>query len=290
MSTLAEKRRALLLLRLQQKQAVEQDVSPVVPLKPTGTRPALLLVHAAGGSVAPYAALAGLLGDDQPVFGLEDPGLNGGAAERKLPEIAAEYLAAVRAVQPEGPLYLGGWSVGGAVALEMARQDQDVALVVALDTAFVDASIDSEGDGEVCPGGASGVGARGACLHGDEDGPGAGFGADVGAHGDDDELRAAFAADIAGMGAELSEAELAERFPVFAANVRAFLAYHPSHVDARVVLLCAEDSEPAYLDRWRAYSDEIHVVPGNHYTILQPPNIEALAQALRTSLSEVSKR
>jgi thioesterase domain-containing protein/uncharacterized protein YbdZ (MbtH family) len=36
--------------------------------------------------------------------------------------MAAQYLAEVRAVQPEGPYYLGGYSFGGTVAFEMARQ------------------------------------------------------------------------------------------------------------------------------------------------------------------------
>jgi thioesterase domain-containing protein len=261
-STVEEKRRALLRLRLRRKREeilaqqggapeTGEGQPPLVPLRSAGTRPPLFLVHAAGGSVAPYAGLAGLLGDDQPVYALEHPGLHADAVEEQgLPGLAAAYLAAVREVQPDGPLHLGGWSVGGAVALEMARQDGDAALVLVLDTSIPDAP----------------------------------------SNPDDDELRAWFAADIAGMGAELSEAELAKRFPVFASNVRALLAHRPSRVDARVILLCAERSEPEYFDRWRAYCDAIQVVPGNHYTILQPPHIEALAEALRERLSEVSVR
>ena len=36
--------------------------------------------------------------------------------------LAARHLEAVRSVQPEGPYLLGGWSFGGRVAFEMARQ------------------------------------------------------------------------------------------------------------------------------------------------------------------------
>ncbi|MFI6737818.1 alpha/beta fold hydrolase [Nonomuraea sp. NPDC050451] len=266
-STLEEKRSALLRLRLRRKreEALARQggdsarpegrpprLSPVVPLSPEGTKPPLFLVHAAGGSVAPYAALAALLGDDQPVYALEDPGLHGGTiGERRLPGLAATYLDAVREVQPDGPLQVGGWSVGGAVALEMARQDGDVALTFVLDTAVPD-------DAPSRPG--------------------------------DDDLRTWFAADVAAMGAEPGEVELAERFPVFAANVRALLTFRPSRVDSRVVLLSAEGSEPARLDRWRAYADEIQVVRGDHYTMLRPPHIEALAEAMRDRLSEVSVR
>jgi thioesterase domain-containing protein len=264
-STVEAKRRALLNLELRRRreeimarqggasvpEAGRTRVSPLVPLRREGTRPPLFLVHAAGGSVAPYAGLATLLGDDQPVYALEDPGLYGDAIEaRGLPGIAAAYLAVVREAQSDGPLHLGGWSVGGAVALEMARQDGNAALTLVIDTGFPDEPI----------------------------------------YPDDDDLRAWFAADLAGMNAEPDDAELAKRFPVFAANVRALLAHRPSRVDSRVVLLCSEDSEPGYLDRWRAHSDDIQVMPGNHYTMLQPPHIEALAEALRDRLSEVIVR
>ncbi|GAA1548454.1 hypothetical protein GCM10009678_33910 [Actinomadura kijaniata] len=258
-STVEEKRRALLRLRLRRRReealarprAARRAASPLVPLRASGTKPPLFLVHAAGGSVAPYVPLAALLGDDQPVHALEDPGLHGGDVEaRGLPDLAAAYLDAVRQVQPDGPLRLGGWSVGGAVALEMARRDGDVAVTFALDTAVPDASS--------APG--------------------------------DDELRAWFAADLAEMGADPDEAGLAERFPVFAANVRALLAFRPRRVNGRVVLLCAEDSDPGKIDRWRPHADEIQMVRGDHYTMLQPPHVETLAATVRAGLSEVSAR
>ncbi|GAA1293057.1 alpha/beta fold hydrolase [Saccharothrix xinjiangensis] len=267
-TTLEEKRSALLRLRLRDRReealarsgaapvppgpgSPRRAVSPLVPLKPEGTRPPLFLVHAVGGSVAPYVALAALLGDDQPVHALESPGLDGGPVEqRSLPDTAAAYLAAVREVRPDGPLVLGGWSAGGAVALEMARQDGDVGVVLVLDTGIPDAPSAPR----------------------------------------DDELRAWFDADVAGMGVEPGGSELATRFEVFSANVRAFLAHRPSRVDARVVLLSSEDSGSAYVERWRPLADAVRVVSGDHYTMLQPPHIDALAEAMRDELSEVSAR
>src|SRR5207253_6880456 len=53
-------------------------------------------------------------------------------------EMATEYLAAVREVQPRGPYRFGGWSAGGLVALEMAQQllgqGEPIALLALLDT------------------------------------------------------------------------------------------------------------------------------------------------------------
>jgi thioesterase domain-containing protein len=95
---------------------------PLVPLQPAGTRRPLFLVHAAGGNVVSYAALARRLGADQPVYGLQSRGVDGGEEPAASVEaMARDYLAEVRRTQPAGPYRLGGWSMGGLVAFEMAR-------------------------------------------------------------------------------------------------------------------------------------------------------------------------
>ena len=82
-----------------------------------------------------YVNLVRHLGAGQPVYGLRDVGDDMG---RPITRIAAEHVAAVRAVQPVGPYYLGGWSFGGFVAYEMAlqleRAGETVAFVGLLDT------------------------------------------------------------------------------------------------------------------------------------------------------------
>ncbi|WP_344591561.1 SDR family NAD(P)-dependent oxidoreductase [Actinomadura vinacea] len=74
-------------------------------------------VHAAGGDSGVYRQLAALLGEDQVFYGLERFEDAPGVEER-----AARYTAAIRAVQPEGPYRLGGWSFGGVLAYEIARR------------------------------------------------------------------------------------------------------------------------------------------------------------------------
>ncbi len=51
-------------------------------------------------------------------------------------ELAASYIAAIRGSQPHGPYNVGGWSFGGYVAVEMARQlpDEELAQLILLDT------------------------------------------------------------------------------------------------------------------------------------------------------------
>ena len=62
------------------------------------------------------------MGEEQPFYALQSAGLDNDSATQTLEEMAAGYVAAVRAVQPSGPYRLGGWSLGGLVAFEMAKQ------------------------------------------------------------------------------------------------------------------------------------------------------------------------
>jgi amino acid adenylation domain-containing protein len=111
----------------------------LVLLQPTGTQPPLFLVHPPGGIVACYQTLASHLGRERPVYGVRSRGTYG---EESLPAtleaMAAEYVAAIRAVQPVGPYFLGGWSLGGVAAFEVARQltaaGETVGLLAMLDT------------------------------------------------------------------------------------------------------------------------------------------------------------
>jgi amino acid adenylation domain-containing protein len=102
--------------------------SPLVELTPAaagaGSRAArpLFCVHPAGGNVLCYAELARALGPEQPLYGLQlaDPAPLGPVPT--VETMAARYLEELPAVAPAGPYALGGWSLGGAIAYEMARQ------------------------------------------------------------------------------------------------------------------------------------------------------------------------
>ncbi len=101
--------------------------SQLVPIQRRGTKKPLFFVHALGASPWLYADLARILArDDQPLFGFQ--ALDDQEAELpsylSIEERAATYLAELQQVQPEGPYLLGGYSFGGYVAYEMARQLQ----------------------------------------------------------------------------------------------------------------------------------------------------------------------
>ncbi|HEX7956811.1 MAG TPA: thioesterase domain-containing protein, partial [Pyrinomonadaceae bacterium] len=246
----------------------------------------------AGGNVFSFAELARRLGPAQPFYGLQARGLDGvHAPQTRVEDMAAHYVEAVRTVQPEGPYLLGGWSMGGAVAFEMARQLQEqgqaVALLALLDAPAPTAEDAQRADDEL------------ALL--------AAFAQDVGlpldrlalsaedlqlapralmAH----VLQAAQAADLMPPDVDLAQIELL--FAVFKANVLARRGYSPRAHSFPLALLRA--SEPAGDDAgdeslgWNdltAGAAEICRVPGDHYSMLREPHVGRLAEELEARLA-----
>ena len=103
------------------------------PAAPGSQRPALFTFHPAGGPTSVYVPLMQLLPSEQPVYGMERvdalPTMEGKAAH---------YLTLIRGIQPEGPYHLLGWSFGGCLAFEAARQlrqaGQSIGFVGLIDT------------------------------------------------------------------------------------------------------------------------------------------------------------
>jgi thioesterase domain-containing protein len=116
------------------------DRSTVVPLRNVkGTLPPLFIVHGVGGNVLGFYSLAKCLGPDQPVYAIQAQALlPNREALLSLEDMAAQYVADMRAVSPTGPYHLLGFSFGGLVAYEIAQQlhaaGLEVGLVGMLDT------------------------------------------------------------------------------------------------------------------------------------------------------------
>lgn len=112
--------------------------SSLVPLQTRGTKRPFFCVHPAGGHVFYYRDLSRYLGSDRPFYGLQAQGFNRGETVfTRVEDMARFYLETIREVQPEGALQIGGWSFGGVVAFEMARQlleqGEEVGLLAMLD-------------------------------------------------------------------------------------------------------------------------------------------------------------
>jgi len=83
----------------------------------------IFLVAGMFGNVLNLRHLADLLGKDRPFYALQARGLYGGdEPHESFTEMAADYLAEVRRVQPTGPYLFAGYSGGGICAFEMAQQ------------------------------------------------------------------------------------------------------------------------------------------------------------------------
>ncbi|MCQ4122383.1 non-ribosomal peptide synthetase [Rhodococcus tibetensis] len=118
--------------------AIDAALRVLVPLHPGGSRPPLFCVHAGIGLAWAYTSLVRHLSPDRPVYGLQLPALSGGPNYESIEELARRYVDEVKAIQPNGPYHLLGWSLGGTIAHAMAtalRCDGDeVAALVLLDS------------------------------------------------------------------------------------------------------------------------------------------------------------
>ncbi|MBS7529946.1 amino acid adenylation domain-containing protein [Hazenella sp. IB182353] len=116
----------------------QSSLEVLLPLREKGERSPLFCVHPAGGLSWCYAGLMSSLGREYPIYGLQARGI---ARKSDLPQsinqMAEEYIRQIKTVQPEGPYYLLGWSLGGNVIHAMATHLQalgdEVALVAMLD-------------------------------------------------------------------------------------------------------------------------------------------------------------
>jgi len=95
---------------------------PLVPIQ-GGTGQASFWLHGAPGDASWVTRLADSLPGDAPVYGIEARGVNGkDAPRRSVAAMARDYVTAIRRAQAHGPYRLGGYSGGGVIAYEMARQ------------------------------------------------------------------------------------------------------------------------------------------------------------------------
>jgi len=113
--------------------------SSLVPIRASGSKKPLFLVHGAEGNILLYREVTQHLGPDQPVYGLQSQGLNGdGRFLTTVEEMASHYLKEILEAQPHGPYFLGGYCLGGTIAYEMAHQliamGEKVEVVFMLDT------------------------------------------------------------------------------------------------------------------------------------------------------------
>lgn len=238
-------------------QAIEAPDGVVTPpvllaYKPYGSKPPFFCVHG-------VELLARHMDPEQPFYALHPHALDGRRAPSTVEAMAADYLQAIQTRQPTGPYYLGGYSFGGLVAFEMAqqlrRQGHTIALLVLLDSGGPEEGSDAQGTWwtRLKEYGYEGF-ARLCALY----------------------VRAG------------RPVPLAWRLPYFLGTCHnARRTYKPVVYPGRVHLLRARNNPRDPLQRWGGLSQEglvITEIPGDHFTMLQEPQVHEVAMRLQEVL------
>ncbi|MET0646544.1 MAG: amino acid adenylation domain-containing protein [Pyrinomonadaceae bacterium] len=291
----------------------ESSFQPLlVPLRTEGARPPLFGPHASGGNVWCYTDLARHLGG-QPFYGVQPSEPKEGlVAHADIASMASDYVEAIRGFRPAGPYFLTGWSMGGVIAFEMARQLQargeQVALLALLD-AYAPTGREPEYE-------------RAALL--------SMFARDLGLTSENvstpfeevallppmAQLRKVWA-EVRSAGlvpVDMTLVEFHKLFEVFKVNANTMRGYVPGEYGGRVTLFRAEPirwwsggpdevggghhdgsgvarlADPS--NGWGALAGggvEVHEVPGDHYSMLREPHARLLAERLRACFESTLK-
>ncbi len=253
--------------------------SPLIALRDASHEPPFFCVHPAGGGVLCYAELARHLGPDRPFYALEARGYEGDQLPHdELPAMAADYLTAIRERCGESPRWLAGWSFGGVVAFEMARQlrreSQEAPGLILIDSPAPGLVTPDRDEAELLGDFARHLGLDAAAnLRGPQ------------ALGRIHQL----GLDEGLWSAEVDLARIERYFRLYRANLTALERYSPRPYDCRMTLFRAQEdlggnSEPTA--GWDSFADEVEVriVPGDHFTMMKEPRVRALAEQLRRYL------
>jgi len=252
--------------------------SPLVRLR-EGSGVPLVLVHPVGGDVSCYTPLGERV-DGHPLYGLASL-----APAEGIPELADGYLAALREAGLEPPLVLGGWSMGGAVAFEMAcrlaERDGFAAPVVLVDPSGPSPAPEEDERQDFVRGFLYHVArALGVPL---PDVPTA--------DAEPGDALAAALAELRAAGADpgVEVEELLGRFEIFRGNALAALRYHARFHHGAAYLLEPEERATA-LAEWQPLcaSIEAHRVPGDHFGLLEGANADVVARLLAQAVRAVT--
>ncbi|WP_326645851.1 amino acid adenylation domain-containing protein [Streptosporangium sp. NBC_01755] len=251
----------------------------------------LFCVHPGGGSAHWYRHLADVYAPERPLAAFEWPGLHGDHGHAtSVPEIAATYLAELRAARPQGPYHILGWCASSGIAWEMARRLHEIGerprLILIDPFEYASAGVNpllanlevlrrAEGLLADLRDGAGGEEARaeimGVLREVIDDG-------DLLVDGADLDLGEGWTHWLRSW-REMLEARSRYRFAAYPGTVDLIVCEELAAGGYQTILGRSFDD---YLDQWRrqAAGVRVHRVPGDHRTALFPPQVSILAAAL----------
>ena len=270
-----------------------QSRSPLVPLQAAGAKPPFFCVHPSHGSVFSYVELARYLGTDQPFYGLQSPALDGEQqSHHSIEDMATDYI---RALGPQELYLLGGWSMGGIVAYEMAqqllRQGKQLGLLALLD-------VGPESFGRRLTADAYSLEVNWFIAELGKAFPQHGQISlqDLQALEPDDRVR-----QVLNQGRELGIIDKAQAsqleliFDVFKSNLQVASTYTPQPYQQKITVFKASGDLNSEVSPQLESSDivlggiEKYAVPGEHFTMLKEPHVRVLAARLKDCLDRLSR-
>ncbi len=116
-------RKADLLAHLEKAAAKAREPSTIVPIKADGKRRPIFAVSGHSGDIYYLLGMSRALDSEQPLIGVQPPGLDGSCAPLTSVEDLARYeIGEIKRVQPHGPYLIAGHCAGGTLAFEVAQQ------------------------------------------------------------------------------------------------------------------------------------------------------------------------
>jgi thioesterase domain-containing protein len=241
----------------------------VARVSPGSEGPLVVMAPPIGGGIMNYAGLARALPEEISLVSFELVG----SAETSVTDIAAEALAALPARARQPGTVFGGWSAGGVVAQEMARQAAATSHTLAPVVA-----IDAEPFAGRAPLPQALLGHFAADLGLPESWPGG----DIAGDEMSGLARALEALRAAGLARGVELADLQSRYRLFCRNFRAYARHQPAYHAGTLHLLAASHDRAS--DIWRPLAGRlyIHLLSGDHYSIMRPPAVRAVADVIAT--------
>ncbi len=306
-NSLSKEKRELLTLLLRQENIDESapafgqgTTSPrhadLVAIQPFGARLPLFCLPPVFGTVFPYYNLVPGLGLDQPVYAVNPLGIDGEASPHvRIEDMATHTIAAMRTVQPTGPYLLVGYSFGGVVAFEVARQlraSGDQVGLVALVDAWVPMSAQRPGAFKTLALFLE-VASKGWLFVSDYISLLIAARSQRSSHASRESDRLLGIAAVKAIG--MPPPAIRPILRVCLANLKALRHYAPQPYSHRITFFqTGHSSRTDKHDQTRGWSNlatgeiAVHQVPGNHISVMRRPHVQVLANAVSACLGQDS--
>lgn len=240
----------------------------------------LFCFYPGSGFAWQYSVLSRYLKAGQPIVGLQSPRPNGLIATSKtMDDLVAQQLQIIRGLQPQGPYYLLGYSLGGTVAYGVAAQlraqGEQVDFLGLLDTYPAEVHDWNDPQGAEAALGAEREQAQllNDAFTGEQD-------------QSEDNLDAVMARE--------KDAMLAQIFANYKDAVRLLAHTKTPHYEGEITVFVAEQSLPDYIypeTAWQPYANHMQLYrlsDCSHENIMSPQSLETLGPLLDELIERAS--